>query len=126
MFYLGGISDDTIANDRWIYQIHFRNANFPVDWLSVINEDIITEISTAVRGYIWWSLPHIVYEAVAMNDKSGGVKDTYDAMSDVSRAILAVIANPSCCRVGYSHGKIRILQNKKASYPMIVSSRWKK
>ena len=126
MFYLGGISADKISNERWTYQIHFRNTKFPVDWISIINEDIITEISTAVRGYVWWSLPHVVYEAIAMNDKSGGVKDTYDALSDIKRAILAVVSNPSCCKVGYSHGKIRILQDKKSSYPMVVSSRYKR
>lgn len=126
MFYLGGVSDDKISNERWTYQIHFRNTKFPVDWISVINEDIITEISTAIRGYIWWSLPHVVFDAVAMNEENGGVKETYDSMSSYERAFLSVISQPSCCKVGYSHGKIRILQDKKSSYPMIIGSRYNK
>lgn len=126
MFYVGGVDNNKIANERWTYQIHIRNTKFPVDWHSIINEDIITEISTAVRGYIWWSLPHIVYEAVAMNDKEGGNKANYDKFSEFRRAMFATVANPSSCLPGYSHGKLRIIQNKKASYPMIVSSRYKK
>ena len=126
MFYLGGVTNDKVSNERWTYQIHFRNIKFPVDWISIINEDIITEITTAVKGYIWWSLPHIVYEAVDMNDLSGGVKNLYDNLNKFYRAFLGVISNPSSCKVGYSHGKIRILQNKSASYPMIVSGEYKK
>lgn len=126
MFYVGGISDDKIANERWTYQIHIRNTKLPVEWKSIINEDIITEIMTATRGYIWWSLPYVVYDAVAMNEKSGGNKDNYDTFSEFRRAMFATVINPSSCKPGYSHGKLRILQNKKASYPMIVSSRYKK
>lgn len=126
MFYVGGISDDKIANERWTYQIHIRNTKFPVEWKSIINEDIITEIMTATRGYIWWSLPHVVYDAVAMNEKSGGNKDNYDTFSEFKRAMFATVVNPSSCKPGYSHGKLRILQNKKASYPMIISGRYKK
>lgn len=126
MFYVGGISDDKIANERWTYQIHIRNAHIPIEWKSIINEDIITEIMTATRGYIWWSLPYVVYDAVAMNEKSGGNKDNYDTFSEFKRAMFATVVNPSSCKPGYSHGKLRIIQNKKASYPMIVSSRYKK
>lgn len=126
MFYVGGITDDKIANERWTYQIHIRNANIPVEWKSIINEDIITEIMTATRGYIWWSLPHVVYDAVAMNEKSGGNKDNYDTFSEFKRAMFATVVNPSSCKPGYSHGKLRIIQNKKASYPMIISGRYKK
>ena len=81
---------------------------------------------TATRGYIWWSLPHVVYDAVAMNEKSGGNKDNYDTFSEFKRAMFATVVNPSSCKPGYSHGKLRIIQNKSASYPMIVSSRYKK
>lgn len=126
MFYLGGISDDKIANERWTYQIHIRNVKYPVDWIAVFNEDIITEISTATRGYIWWSLPHIVFDNVAMNCESGGVKELYESISKYKRAFMATVANPSSCKPGYSHGKLRIQQNKKTSYPMIISGRWKK
>lgn len=126
MFYVGGITDDKIANERWTYQIHIRNVNIPVEWKSIINEDIITEIMTATKGYIWWSLPHVVYDAVAMNEMSGGNKDNYDTFSEFKRAMFATVVNPSSCKPGYSHGKLRIIQNKKASYPMIVSSRYKK
>lgn len=128
MFYVGGAGNisNKVSASRETYQIHIRNANYPVAWKSVINEDIITEILTAQQGYIWWSLPHIVYDAVPMNDKSGGVKDAYDTISAFDRAFLATIVNPSCCKPGYSHGKMRIIQDRKSSYPMIVSSRYKK
>ena len=126
MFYLGGITDEKVMNERWTYQIHIRNTRYPVDWIAVFNEDIITEISTATRGYIWWSLPHIVFDNVAMNCESGGVKELYESISEYKRAFMATVANPSSCKPGYSHGKLRIQQNKKASYPMIISGRWKK
>lgn len=128
MFYVGGAGNlgKRITDLRETYQIHIRNTKFDVDWISIINEDIITEILTAQQGYIWWSLPFIVYDAVAMNDKSGGVKDAYDTITPFERAFLATIVHPDCCKPGYSHGKMRIIQNRKASYPMIISSRYKK
>jgi len=128
MFYVGGVGDfnSRVTSARETFQIHIRNTKFPVEWRSVINEDIITEIETAQRGYIWWSLPHVIYDAVAMNDKSGGVKESYDTISQFDRAFLATIVNPSCCKPGYSHGKMRIIQDRKTSYPMIISSRYKK
>lgn len=126
MFYLGGVTDEKISNERWAYQVFIRNSKFPVDWISIINMDIITEITTAVKGYIWWSLPHIVYESSPMNSASGGLKKVYDAISSGRRAFFATISQPSSCRPGYSHGKIRILQDKKKSYPMILGSRYKK
>lgn len=128
MFYVGGANnlDERISNLRDTYQIHIRNARHPIDWLAVINEDIITEIDSSKTGNIWWSLPFVVYDAEAMNDGSGGNKEYYEKVSAIKRALLATIVCPSCCSVGYSHGKIRILQNKKASYPMIISGRYKK
>jgi len=128
MFYVGGANNlaERISNLRDTYQIHIRNAKHPVDWLSVINEDIITEIDSSKKGNIWWSLPFVVYDAQAMNSNDGGNKEYYENVSATTRALLATVVCPNCCSVGYSHGKIRILQNKQASYPMIVSSRYKK
>lgn len=128
MFYVGGANNlaERISNLRDTYQIHIRNAKHPVDWLSVINEDIITEIDSSKKGNIWWSLPFVVYDAQAMNDNGGGNKEYYETISATTRALLATVVCPNCCSVGYSHGKIRILQNRKASYPMIISGRYKK
>ena len=128
MFYVGGVNnlEQRICDLRETYQIHIRNVSKPVDWSAIINEDIITELRTAKTGYIWWSIPYLVYDAVKMNDKSGGVKELYDEMLANKRAMLAVVSSPDCCKIGYSHGKIRILQDRKSSYPMIISSEYRK
>lgn len=131
MFYISGTSglDKKITESRHTYQIHIRNTNFPVDWVSVINQDTITQLQTMQTGYIWWSIPFLVFDAEPMNSKSGGLKSVYDSIKDFDMAFLAVISNPSCCKVAYSSGPrstMQIKEDKHTSYPMIVSERYMK
>lgn len=131
MFYVSGTSglDKKITESRHTYQIHIRNTNFPVDWVSVINQDTITQLQTMQVGYIWWSIPYLVFDAEPMNSKSGGLKSVYDSIKDFDMAFLAVISNPSCCKVAYSSGPrstMQIKEDKHTSYPMIVSERYMK
>lgn len=131
MFYISGTSglDKKITESRHTYQIHIRNAKFPVDWVSVINQDTITQLQTMQVGYIWWSIPFLVFDAEPMNCKSGGLKSVYDSIKDFDMAFLAVMTNPSCCKVAYSSGPrstMQIKENKHTSYPMIVSERYMK
>lgn len=131
MFYVSGTSglEKKITESRHTYQIHLRNSRFPVDWTAVINQDTITQLQTMQIGYIWWSIPFLVFDAEPMNSKAGGLKSVYDSIKDFDMAFLAVISNPSCCKVAYSGGTrstMQIKENKHTSYPMIVSSRYKK
>lgn len=131
MFYISGTSglDKKITESRHTYQIHIRNTNFPVDWVSVINQDTITQLQTMQVGYIWWSIPFLVFDAEPMNSKSGGLKTVYDSIKDFDMAFLAVMSNPSCCKVAYSSGPrstMQIKEDKHTSYPMIISERYMK
>lgn len=131
MFFVSGVEclNRRVADSRHTYQIHIRNLNCKVDWTALANNDTITELNTMKLGYLWWSLPFIDFDAVPMNTKSGGMKEVYDSVSDYEKNFLAVISCPNCCKVGYSEstrGKIRIVEDKHTSYPMIVSSRYRK
>lgn len=131
MFFVSGVSglDTKISESRHTYEIHIRNTDFPVEWKSVINQDTITELLTMQRGYIWWSIPFVVIDGLPMNRLSGGLKSVYDSISDFDKAFLAVITNPSGCKIAHSNGtrsSMYIKENKHTTYPMIVSGRYKK
>lgn len=129
MFFVGGISglDERVSNYRETWQIHIRNAHRPIEWVgSAMNEDHITELITSKRGDIWWAMPFICYDAIPMDKLKGGGKPVYEAISSINRALVATVALPDCCEPKYSHGKIRIHQNREVTYPQIISSRYKK
>ena len=131
MFYVSGIHDldKRISEYRHTYQIHIRNAHKPVEWIGIINHDTISQLLTMKLGYIWWSIPHIVFDAKPMNKESGGLKEVYDAFKDFDMAFLAVMTCPDCCTVTASNGErstLQIKENKHTSYPMIISGRYKK
>ncbi len=131
MFYTSGVKDleQRISNFRHTYGVHIRNTDFPVEWKSVINQDTITELLTMQIGYIWWSIPFVVVDSLPMNRLSGGLKSVYDSISDFDKAFLAVITNPSGCKVAYSEStrsSMYIKENRQATYPMIISGRYKK
>lgn len=131
MFYVSGKQylDRRISEYRHTYQIHIRNSHIPVNWTGIINHDTITQLLTMQQGYIWWSLPYVVFDAKPMNKDSGGLKEVYDALSDFDMAFLAVMSCPFCCTVTTSKGarsSLQIKENKHTSYPMIISQRYKK
>lgn len=131
MFYVSGVHElnKRISEYRHTYQIHIRNAHKPVEWKGIINHDTITQLLTAKYGYIWWSIPHLVFDAKPMNKESGGLKEVYDSLRDLDMAFIAVMTCPDCCVITASNGErstLQIKENKYTSYPMIVSSRYKK
>lgn len=130
MVYAGGVHNEAdlvrIASHRYTCQIHIRNLKFPVDWISLANNDSISANNTAKIGYLWWSLPFIVYDSPKMNTLPGGMKKVYDSVSEFKRAFMSTVVSPSVCRVGCAKDRLSIQRNLKAAYPMIVSSKWKK
>lgn len=128
LLYVGGASgiEDRIAKNREMYQIHLRNSNFPYEWKSVVNDDAVTELSYHRQGYFLWSLPFIVFDSPKMNTLPGGMKKVYDSLSDFRRAFFATVALPSVCKPVLSKGNWVIGRDKKASYPCLISSRYKK
>lgn len=131
MFYIAGTHDleRRISEYRHTYQIHIRNAHKEVEWTGTINHDTITQLLTMKKGYIWWSIPHLVFDAKPMNSEKGGLKEVYDTIGDFNMAFLAMITSPDCCSIVPSKGKrssLQIKENKLTSYPMIVSQEYKK
>jgi len=130
MVYAGGVHNEAdmvrLANHRYTCQIHMRNLAFPVDWISLANNDSISANNTAKIGYLWWSLPFIVYDSPKMNTLPGGMKEVYDGVSEFKRAFMSTVVSPSVCRVGCSKNRLAIKRNLKAAYPVIISGRWKK
>ena len=107
-------------------QIHMRNLAFPVDWISLANNDSISANNTAKLGYLWWALPFIVYDSPKMNTLPGGMKEVYDGVSEFRRAFMSTVVSPSVCRVGCSKDRLAIKRDLKAAYPVIIGGRWKK
>lgn len=130
MVYAGGVHSEAdevrLASHRYTCQIHMRNLSFPVEWMSLANNDSISANNTAKVGYLWWALPFIVYDSPKMNTLPGGMKEVYDAVNEFSRAFMATVVSPSVCRVGCSKDRLAIKRDLKTAYPMIISSRWKK
>lgn len=130
MVYAGGVHDDKdmvrLASHRYTCQIHMRNLAFPVDWISLANNDSISANNTAKIGYLWWALPFIVYDSPKMNTLPGGMKSVYDSVSEFKRAFMSTVVSPSVCRVGCSKDRLAIKRDLKAAYPVIISGRYKK
>lgn len=130
MVYAGGVHSEAdmvrLANHRYTCQIHMRNLAFPVDWISLANNDSISANNTAKLGYLWWALPFIVYDSPKMNTLPGGMKEVYDGVSEFRRAFMSTVVSPSVCRVGCSKDRLAIKRDLKAAYPVIIGGRWKK
>jgi len=130
MTYAGGVHNESdiarLAEHRYTCQIHIRNLKFPVDWISLANNDSISANNTAKIGYLWWSLPFIIYDSPKMNTLPGGMKKVYDAVSGFSRSFMSTVVSPTVCKVGVSNGRFNIHRNLKCAYPMIISGRYKK
>lgn len=128
MLYIGGVNgiDSRISNNREMYQIHMRNMKYPVEWKSLVNNDTITELLCARQGYFLWSLPFVIQDSPKMNTLPGGMKKVYDSISDFKRAFFATVALPSVCTPVVVKNKWVIGRNKKAAYPKVISSRYKK
>lgn len=130
MMYAGGVHSEEdkvrLASHRYTCQIHIRNLFYPVEWVSLVNNDSISANNTAKIGYLWWSLPFIVYDSPKMNTLPGGMKEVYDGVSEFKRAFMSTVVSPSVCRVGCSKNRLAIKRNLKAAYPVIISGRWKK
>jgi hypothetical protein len=130
MVYAGGVHSEAdmvrLASHRYTCQIHMRNLAFPVDWISLANNDSISANNTAKLGYLWWALPFIVYDSPKMNTLPGGMKEVYDGVSEFRRAFMSTVVSPSVCRVGCSKDRLAIKRDLKAAYPVIISGRWKK
>lgn len=130
MIYAGGVKseDDKIrlGSHRYTTCIHIRNTKLPVNWISLTNEDSISGGVTAQRGYIWWTLPPIVYDTSQLGVLPGGMKSIYDKFPPFSRAFLSTVALPAVNRVGCTKDRFNIHRNLKSAYPMIISSRYKK
>lgn len=130
MIYAGGVSSEEdkvrLCSHRYTTCIHIRNTKLPVVWMSLTNEDSISGGVTAQKGYIWWTLPPIVYDTSQIGVLPGGMKSIYDKFPPFSRAFLSTVALPSVNRVGCTKDRFNIHRNLKSAYPMIISSRYKK
>lgn len=131
MFYIGGTQglDKRITEQRELNGVFIRNTKFDVDWTGVMRQDMITNLLTSRRGYIWWALPFVVFETLPMNEhgvNDGGMKETYDAIDNYKRSFLGVIAVPSCCKIGCANGRIKIICDWNKGCSKIISGRYKK
>lgn len=131
MFYVAGTKNlnKRITEQRELNGVFIRNTKFDVDWTGVMRQDMITNLLTSRRGYIWWALPFVVFETMPMNEvgvNEGGMKSTYDAISHYNRAFLGVIAVPSCLKIGCANGRIKIACDWNNGCAKIISGRYKK
>lgn len=131
MFYIGGTQglDKRITEQRELNGVFIRNTKFDVDWVGIIRHDMIANLLTSKRGYIWWALPFVVFETLPMNEvgvNEGGMKATYDMLDHYRRSFLGVIASPSNCKIGCANGRIKIACDWNKACSKIISGRYKK
>ncbi len=131
MFYVAGVHglDRRITEQRELNGVFIRNTKFNVDWVGIMRHDMIANLLTAKRGYIWWALPFVVFETLPMNEvgvNEGGMKETYDMLNHYRRSFLGVIASPNCCKIGCANGRIKISCDWSKVYPKIISGRYKR
>jgi hypothetical protein len=132
MFYVAGINklEERISEQREAYQLFIRNTHIDLDWIGVMRQDMLTNLITAPQGYIWWSIPFITYDATPMNEtraNEGGMIEAYRRIKEYDRSFMGVIVCPSAIKVGCGkNNNIKMIWNKNASVPKIISGRYKK
>ena len=111
----------------------FRNTAIKVDWKSAMNEDIITCVEYNRRGILMCTAMPICAETAkaGTGQAVGGMRATYDVMSDFERGFYAVIEDPSRCYLKMTKSKkggyqFRIARDWKDGDPMILNERWRK
>lgn len=132
MFYVSGTQgiEQKISEQREAYQLFIRNVHIDMNWIGVMRQDMLTNLITAPQGYIWWSIPFITYDATPMNEtreNEGGMIDAYRNISEYRRSFMGIIVCPSAIKVGCGNtDNIKMIWNKNASVPKIISGRYKK
>lgn len=127
-FYMCGSNalDDKVCGARKGYGMHFRNCKYKIDWRSLLNEDLITHLSLGKVGSIILTLPMVCFETPMTGEFDGGVYTLTQSMSDFRRAFMATVVMPTNCKPILSKNKFVMSYKKDNSFPMIISSRYKK
>lgn len=111
----------------------FRNVKIPINWVSAMNEDLITCVEKNKIGVMMCSALQTCCEAAksGTGTADGGMAQIYAAMSDYERAFYMVMADPARSYLKLVKNKktgmnMRIAREWAGGDPMIISERWKK
>lgn len=128
-FYFSGensFSPENFLKYRVPYNFVFRNTKHKIDWMSWFGEDIITAVMYNKRGYFMQDIPYIQQEIKPLAKEAGGMKETYDSNSDIRLTMQNVMYLPSELKAYRYNSKYMASIKKDNSFPMLVSSRYKK
>lgn len=110
----------------------FRNVAIPVQWMSAMNEDLITCIDYNKRGVLMCSALLICCESsnAGTGKTSGGMHELYKVMSSYERTFYAVMVDPARTFLKLSQTKSEtkfgIARKWSAGDPCIIGERWRK
>lgn len=112
------------------YNFTFRNTAYKVDWLSWFAEDTITLYQSSNVGNVWIADLYLMFECLPIGDSSisGGMADIYRTNTDFELQFCAIKYCPQrlLLKDYYKNGKMLFKRNNVASFPKIISGRYKK
>lgn len=116
-----------VGEDRLPYHFMVRNCRHRVNWRSFIGQDLIGNLDASIRGRYIFNIHLVQYTFTPNTSISGGMKSTYELVSDYTRTICIFKYYPSsvemseCGDCGFE-----IAYRRNNMCPMLVSSRYKK
>lgn len=108
-------------------EIIFRNLKIPVNYRSVINEDMIVNIETSMKGHPVFELTKVSCNVPKRGTNEGGNNGLYKTYkSEYAIQFYSVMHFPSCCYMKMKKGKIQLCTNWKNAIPKILSESYKR
>lgn len=126
LYMSGSLTHKKLEEARIPYNILFRNASIKFDWISEMNEDIISVLSDRSGSYIQM-LPFVKYDMKELHaGAQGGMTANYKSMSLFQRVQTIIMYAPVsvyyiCMKMGITHAV-----HKDNAFPKLLSSRFKK
>ena len=126
LYMAGIVTPKKIEEARIPYNILFRNTSIPFNWISEMNEDIISVLADKSGHYIQM-LPFIKYDMKELHaGAQGGMTANYKAMTLFQRVQTIIMYDPVsvyyiAMKTGITHAV-----HKELAFPKLISSSCKK
>ena len=120
---VSGLNEEFLKDGlRLPIEAYFRNANFKVDWVNLMGEDLVTGVMCGRKGQVWVMLPilQVVMPPCLKMTTEGGHTDTYKKYSPLGLGLFFKIWTPNCFTVGLQGDNWYHSVRKDYAVPKIV------
>lgn len=125
--FIGGVENINSGNiPIGVYGNCFMETKKPIEFFSLINEDLNTVLREVKLGRLQYSPPFIHLGTTETNTEDGGMTDLYN-MGHYVRSSYSIVTAPNICHIRVDgKGKMVLIKKWKISTPKIISEKLKK